>query len=58
MEWPQITWLVLCCIGLGLALALDGQPRTGRHNFFVSLLASALVAWLLWSGGFFSGGAC
>jgi hypothetical protein len=58
MEWPQITYIVLVCMGLGLTLAMDGQPRTGRHNFILSLLAAAIGFWIIWSGGFFSGGAC
>ena len=54
MHWPQITWLLLTAIGLGVALEQQGKPKTGNHSLFGSLVATAIAGWLLWAGGFFS----
>jgi len=53
LHWPQIVWIVLACIVLAMTAALDGQPKTGKHNFALTLCGSAFGAWLLWCGGFF-----
>ncbi|EHW2218196.1 transglycosylase SLT domain-containing protein [Salmonella enterica subsp. enterica serovar Abony] len=53
MYWPQVIWAVMVLLGLGIELARHGQPRTGKHSFWWQLSGTALVAGLLWSGGFF-----
>ncbi|PLY35987.1 lytic murein transglycosylase [Pectobacterium carotovorum] len=53
MDWPQITWIVIASLGLGVELSKHGQPRTGTRNAWVQLFATLFAAWLLWSGGFF-----
>ena len=58
MDWPQITYIVLLAIVVGIDLAKDGEPRGGRHNFITTLISAAIVSWLLWAGGFWRGGAC
>lgn len=53
MQWPQITWIFLAAMSLGIAIAKHGQPRTlfsGWHTT-IRLLVMAL---LLWAGGFFT----
>ena len=40
--------------GIGLALARHGEPETGKHSVFTTLIAVGLMAWLLWEGGFWS----
>jgi len=54
MGWPQ--WIVVCMAGmrLGLMLALNGRPRTGKHSFWGELPFTALLAALLYAGGFFT----
>jgi hypothetical protein len=54
MGWPEITWITLTCIGLGMTFSQHGQPKEGKENGWVSLFATALVTCLLWAGGFFS----
>ena len=54
MGWPQITYIVLVAMSLGLTMAKHGQPRTDNHNAWTSLLALAIVMPLLYFGGFFS----
>jgi hypothetical protein len=52
--WPEGIYLALVFIGLGLGLARHGQPKTGVHNIWSDIIATALVCGLLWWGGFFS----
>ena len=54
MGWPQITYLVLLGLSLGISMARHGSPRTDRHNFWIALIAESLLLGLLWVGGFFS----
>ncbi|RKO76174.1 transglycosylase SLT domain-containing protein [Pectobacterium parmentieri] len=54
MNWPQITWIVLVSLGLGMTLMKHGEPRTDKHSVWWSLFGALATAWLLWSGGFFS----
>lgn len=51
--WPQYTYLAMVFIGLILTAALNGKPKTGNHNFSLSLMAVLLGAFILYSGGFF-----
>lgn len=51
--WPQGIYLALVLIGLGVAAAKHGQPKTGTYSFWVSLPASAILLGLLAWGGFF-----
>ena len=53
LHWPQMVWLSLAMINLGMEAAKDGETKTGRHSFIPSLIATALIAWLLDCGGFF-----
>ncbi|CTR35241.1 putative phage-related lytic murein transglycosylase [Escherichia coli] len=54
MYWPQVVWSVTALLGMGMALARHGQPRTDKHNFWYQSLAVLIAGWLLWCGGFFS----
>jgi choline-glycine betaine transporter len=54
MSVPAIIVVALIAIGLGIELAKDGQPRTGYHNFFITLIAAGVNIGLLYWGGFFS----
>ncbi|MCT8281776.1 hypothetical protein [Xanthomonas translucens] len=55
MNAPQIIWIVLTTVGLTFSLIKDGRPETGKHNFIAHLIATAIMAALLWWGGFFGG---
>ncbi|QWY14277.1 hypothetical protein [Xanthomonas phage M29] len=54
MNAPQLIYLALMFVGIGIAVSKHGQPETGKHNAWVTLIASALVINLLLWGGFFS----
>lgn len=45
--------IVLLGMGLGSDLIKDGEPKKGKHSFVVSLIATAIMAALLYAGGFF-----
>lgn len=53
MHWPQIVWIGLVCLGVGVSLAKDGEPKTGNHNFVADCAGYALGLTLLYFGGFF-----
>lgn len=50
---PQIIWIVLVIMGLGVEMAQHGKPRTGKHNFWTMLISFGLSIWILYAGGFF-----
>ncbi|EFH3410628.1 transglycosylase SLT domain-containing protein [Escherichia coli] len=52
MGWPQITWIVLVSLSLGIEMMM--HSRTRKHNFWGHLASVLVVAGLLWCGGFFS----
>ena len=54
LQWPQITYIAITGITLGVQLANHGKPRSGNHDFGASILATAILYVLLWQGGFFS----
>lgn len=56
MHWPQVVWLVLAGLGIGIGLAQHGTPKTGRHNIVVDVLSVGIGLLLLYCGGFFHGG--
>lgn len=54
MNAPQIVLIALWAIGFGLTCAKHGQPKTGNENAWTSVVAIAIVAGILWWGGFWS----
>lgn len=57
LHWPQLTYVALTLIGLGVTIANHGDRRAGTHNAWASLIARGLVFGLLYAGGFFGGSA-
>lgn len=55
LEWPQITMASLTLIGLGVALAKDGEPKKEKHSFWFSVFNTVLCYIILYYGGFFGG---
>jgi hypothetical protein len=54
MGAPQIIWIILSAMSVGMALIQHGKPETGRQNAWVSIAAAAIVNSLLYWGGFFA----
>lgn len=52
MGIPQICYIVIITLGLGISLAKHGEPQ-GDYNFFNTLIASFIQIGLLMLGGFF-----
>jgi hypothetical protein len=52
MGVPQICYIVIITLGLGISLAKHGEPQ-GDYNFFTTLIAAAIQIGLLILGGFF-----
>ena len=53
LHWPQIVWLALTLIGIGVQCAKHGKPREGKENVFITIISTIIVATLLYYGGFF-----
>ena len=53
LGWPQLVYLALTILGLGVAMAKHGEPR-GEHSFPTTFIASGIVIWVLYMGGFFT----
>lgn len=51
--WPQITWLVLITLNVGITLALHGKPR-GPHNVWWTIGGTPISFAILYFGGFFT----
>lgn len=49
----QIIYIGLNVMGLGVALAKHGQPRTDKWNFWATFIATAIQFTILGFGGFF-----
>ena len=52
MGAPQIIIIVLMALDLLLTACVHGEPREGKYNFHVEFICKAIVAWILWLGGF------
>ena len=53
LYWPQLTYMALILISLGVTLAQHGKPKTGNESFWLSLFSTTLTLWLLYMGEFF-----
>jgi hypothetical protein len=53
MGWPQITMIVLLALGVGIALAKNGQSK-GNYSFGWAIIGAGINVGLLYAGGFFS----
>lgn len=52
---PQIIYLILLFIGIGIDVQRHGEPKKpGTHNFWGDIIIAALGFGLLYWGGFFS----
>ena len=51
---PQMIYIVLDLLGLGIILAKHGERKDGHYNFWFRLLSTTITFMILYSGGFFS----
>jgi hypothetical protein len=52
--WPQITLACFMAVQVLCIAAFDGKPRKGNHSFAITLCRTAVLAFLLYMGGFWS----
>ena len=52
MGWPQIVWIAVSALGVGIALINHGEPRE-KYNFWVTLISLGIEMLILLKGGFF-----
>ena len=50
---PQAIYLSLLFIGVGAEAAKHGEPKTGKHNFWIALVGAGLALALQWWGGLY-----
>jgi len=50
---PQIIYLIILTLGLGIQIANHGKPRS-NENAVAGLISSIIVLGLLYWGGFFT----
>lgn len=52
--WPQIIWICLTLMALGVHAALHGRTkRVEKYNFFSAFIGAIIVGAFLYWGGFF-----
>ncbi len=54
MGTPQVIFLCLCAMSVGISMAKHGERRE-NYNAWTSLFAAAIEIGILWWGGFFNG---
>jgi len=54
MSWQQIVMIVWLAMCVGIGLVQHGKPKQGYYNALIYLLSMALIAYILWSGGFWN----
>lgn len=50
---PQLIYLALVLIGLGIAFEQHGKPKKGNHNTWISCISQTIIIIVLYYGGFF-----
>lgn len=53
ISWPQIIWILLTAMHVGINISRHGETERGKYNGISSAIAAGLVAGLLYWGGFF-----
>lgn len=52
--WPEGITLSLWLVGIVYAIAHDGEPKKGKYDASVAIIACGISFFILWWGGFFS----
>ena len=50
---PQLVYLALLFIGIGLAWERHGKPKEGDNNAWIDLISQMVIILILYWGGFF-----
>lgn len=49
-----IIYLLLNALSLGITMEKHGKERTGKENFWTSLISFLIILWLLYKAGLFN----
>lgn len=52
---PQIIYICLLAMGIGISMSRHGDPKTGTHSVWSTIFATTIVVAILYWGGFFGG---
>ena len=52
MGVPQIIYICLFAMGIGMEIVRHGKEKEGKHNATLTLISTAICATVLWWGGF------
>lgn len=50
---PQLLYIALAFLSLGISLSEHGKPKTGKNNAWITVISVLLGAVLVYCGGFF-----
>ena len=53
-EWPQTIYMLLVAFNLLIESNRHGKAKTGKHDFWNSLIATPIGLALMYFGGFFT----
>ena len=53
LQAPQLTYLAIVCIGLGIGITQHGQVKTEKKNAWNIIIGTALQMAIMYCGGFF-----
>lgn len=54
LHLPQLIYIIITALSLGINMTYHGKPKTGKENFFMVLISQAIMFSLLLWGGFFN----
>jgi len=54
MQAPQIIYLVVSCLALGINIAKHGEPKNENYSAITSFIGAILTLALMYWGGFFT----
>ena len=54
MKWPQILMIVILSADMGMALIMHGKKKEGDYNAWTELIGNAIIAVILYFGGFWT----
>lgn len=54
MNTPQIIYIVIVSLSLGVYMTKHGEEKSGQYDFWVEFISKLFIIGLLYWGGFFN----
>ena len=54
MGWQQIVMIIWLSACVGIGLIQHGKPKQGYYSFWNDIISAGIMAYILWSGGFWN----